>query len=463
MKRNSLMRLPSYLRYSISIIILLAVTFLKLHFFSLIGYQTPFLIYFGVVFVNSWFFGRGPAICSALIISLMVTYFFMPPYESFEINANQFLLIVIFLAESFIIIQLSSNLAKALKINQDNTDWFKAVIEKSSDAIIVVNAEGKRTYCSKSVENVIGYTAEEYLSFEPWKLGHPDELDQIRDKYKLLVQNPGGSLVLQHRMKHKKGHWIWVESRVTNSLNEPQINAMIANFNDVSERVEREQSRKDFIGIVSHELKTPLTSIKAYGEIISQNLEASNNKGLTLMATKLVQQTSHMAKMINDLVDVTIINAGRLHLDITDFDFNAFVYEIVENFRQTNSAYAFIIELAPLVLLSGDKERIGQVIINLLSNAIKYSPSGGEIYIVSQKKNSMLEVSICDQGIGIPKEELNRIFERLYRVSTVKHIKGLGLGLYICQQIIQNLGGSISVESEEGKGSVFRFSLPLTN
>jgi two-component system CheB/CheR fusion protein len=327
----------------------------------------------------------------------------------------------------------------------------------------VVNNDGKRSYCSPSVKNVIGYTAEEYLEFPAWKLGHPDELEGITAQYKRIIEKPGESSVLLHRMRHKNGKWIWVESRVTNSLDDPDLEAMIAIFNDVTARIETEQARKDFIGLVSHELKSPLTSMRSYGQALLKKIETNDHAAVFTFASRMYQLTNRMVKLINDMLEVATINAGQLKLEINNFDLHTLVYEITDSLQQTTDKHQLVVNLCKVNEISGDRERIGQLLTNLIANAIKYTPAGGEILITSELSDNRVKLSITDQGIGIPQKDLAMIFDRLYRVRDSGAVKGLGFGLYICQQIIQHHGGEIRVTSEEGKGSSFTFELPYPN
>jgi PAS domain S-box-containing protein len=460
MKRISISELPAYLRYILSVVLTAAATFFKLRFFDLIGSQTPFLLYFGAIIVCSRWLGKGPAFFSLLMSLLATVYFFMAPYNAFAINFRQAVELFLFAMEAWLIISLSVALIKSTKKNLAQMKLFEAIMAKSSDGIVVVNKEGKRTYCSPSVENVIGYTDEEYLHFPAWKLGHPDELDGIREQYSKLVERPGEGTVLLHRMKHKNGNWIWVESRVTNSLDVPYVEAMIANFNDVTARIETEGARKDFMGIVSHELKSPLTSMKSYGQILLKKIEAGDDTAVFSFASRMLQLTNRMAKLINDMLDVATINAGQLKLDVKGFDLNDLVYEIAHSLQQTTENHQLVMDLCEVYEVSADRERIGQVITNLIANAIKYSPKGGEINVASKMEGDTIKLSVSDHGIGIPKTDIDLIFDRLYRVGNSGTIKGMGFGLYICQQIIQLHGGKLGVHSQEGKGSTFSFELP---
>jgi PAS domain S-box-containing protein len=460
-KRLPAMLLPDYARYIISLLLVLLATYMKFVLFNLIGPQTPFLLYFAVLILCSRWLGYGPALSALMLSTLAVNYFFMEPFWQFQINKMQVLPLALFIGEGYLVIHISRALNNSLKMNVADQAMYKAIMERSSDAVVVVDARGKRSYCSPSVKNVLGYTDEEYLNMPPWQLGHPDELHDIKDKYEKLIQNPGSSIVMLHRMKHKNGHWIWVESRVTNYSEDVQLKSAIANFNDVTERIEIEQSRKDFIGIVSHELKSPLTSMNAYGQLLLKKLDVKNDPSLASLAEKLVTQMGRMNRIISNLLDVTTINAGRMQLNLSEFDFNALVAEVLENLQQTTDKHSLRDLLCPVKLITADRERISQVMINLIANAIKYSPDGGLITVLSIKDGDELRISVTDQGIGIPKNDLDKVFNRMYRVNNTGSVKGLGLGLFLCQQIVRLHGGVIGVESEDGTGSEFWFRLPL--
>jgi PAS domain S-box-containing protein len=461
MKINRLRDLPYFWLYIICLGLVFLSTYLRVIFFNVIGSQTPFLLYLGIILIVSRNLGKGPAFICLALCMLTTDYFFMQPYYALHLDGREAAQLIFFGLEGYLIIMISEQLTKAIKKNHADNSMFSAILENSLDGIVVVNTEGKRTYCSPSVKNIIGFTDQEYLNFPPWLLGHPDELQGIKEKYQRLINEPGKSDIFLHRMKHKNGHWIWVESRVTNLLHEPKVGAMIAHFNDVSQRVESDQLRRDFIGVVSHELKSPLTGIKLYGQLLHKKLGDTDNGISVGFLEKILQQVNHMEKMLADLTDVATIRTGRMQLNIAPFDFNALAYEVAESLQQTTDKHFIQLNLMTSNLISADEERLRQVIVNLVSNAIKYSPDGGDIKISAQEKDSYLMICVQDNGMGIPGRDKDRIFDRLYRVNgQTKGIKGLGLGLYICRQIIQLHGGSIEVDSEEGKGSAFRISLP---
>lgn len=181
------------------------------------------------------------------------------------------------------------------------------------------------------------------------------------------------------------------------------------------------------------------------------------------MLIRMEGQVRTLTCLINDLLDVSKIQVGRLDYAKEPFDLDALINEIVETAQLTSPGHRLMIHGASHATISGDWDKLGQVFINLLSNAIKYSPQADHVDISLETVQDGAFVRIQDAGIGIPKERQDRLFERFYRVDTSKQndVPGLGLGLYIAHEIIKHHGGEIMVSSEEGKGSIFSVSLPL--
>jgi signal transduction histidine kinase len=223
------------------------------------------------------------------------------------------------------------------------------------------------------------------------------------------------------------------------------------------------KAREEFIGIASHELKTPVTSIKSYAELVNESLTATGDVKNAALVAKLSKQVDRLTKLISDLLDTTRIEEGRLIYEYEEFSLNDFLQERVEEIRQIAGKRIITLALNEPSSVRADKERIGQVIANLVTNAVKYSPDNTLIEIQSLVDGDHIEVSVTDHGIGIPEESLPKIFDRFYRVGgqSMSTYPGIGLGLYISAEIIRNHDGKISVTSKEGEGSSFKFRLPL--
>ncbi len=221
--------------------------------------------------------------------------------------------------------------------------------------------------------------------------------------------------------------------------------------------------RDTFISVASHELKTPVTSLNVYLEVMLRQFKKEKNESAVVNLTKMKKQIDKLTVLIHDLLDVTRIQTGKLAFDEELFDLSEIVHDIVENTKPLANKHELIIEKNDPVQVWGDKDRLGQVISNFLTNAIKYSPDANKIIIHSEHTKDTVMVSVKDFGIGIEQSHLKKIFNRFYRVTdrNVQTFPGLGIGLYICHEIIKRHGGEIKVESKKGKGSLFSFSIPL--
>lgn len=222
------------------------------------------------------------------------------------------------------------------------------------------------------------------------------------------------------------------------------------------------QLRDEFISAASHELKTPLTSLKVYLQIIGKKSSGSDEKTPSYIA-RMGTQIDKLTRLIYDLLDVSKIQVGKLPINKEPFDFDELLVEIVDNLQMTSNTHRIIIDGKGGRLVLGDRDRIGQVVINLLTNAIKYSPEADHVMVHVLKNKRKVIVTVEDFGIGIDKKHLRKIFDRFYQVrgSDEKTFPGLGMGLYISYEIIRRHGSWLEVQSNEGKGSTFRFELSI--
>jgi PAS domain S-box-containing protein len=253
---------------------------------------------------------------------------------------------------------------------------------------------------------------------------------------------------------------------IVNSEGQPvMMRGSTLDITDIKNTREELRIKDEFIGIASHELKTPLTSIKAYIQLLEQMMENSDTDALKLAYIR--KSSSHidrLNRLISDLLDVSKIQAGKLQFNISEFSIDDLVQESIESIQYTSNAHKIEIQGSAGVMIKGDKLRLEQAFVNFLTNAIKYSPKADKVIVNIGSAPGSVEVSVTDFGIGIPKEKVSKIFDRFYRVENTPHLfTGLGIGLYIASEIIQRHDGRIWVETEEGKGSTFHFTLPVNN
>ena len=241
------------------------------------------------------------------------------------------------------------------------------------------------------------------------------------------------------------------------------IYAILNTAVDITEHIRQQQQKDNFIGIASHELKTPVTSIKAYNQVLENLLRRSGDTEKADIVLKMDRQINRLTRLIGDLLDTTKIDTGKIRFNRVDFDFEDMLNEVVEETQRISDQHHIVLKASSIGTVYADRERISQVIINFITNAIKYSPTADKVIVHATKTGDGVEVGVQDFGIGISPENCKKVFEQFYRVSGNKEhtFPGLGLGLYISAQIIEREGGKIWVESEIGKGSVFKFYLPF--
>jgi len=257
-------------------------------------------------------------------------------------------------------------------------------------------------------------------------------------------------------------HWIKVQGIVIyNEKNVPVM--MLGTILDTTESKRDEIRKNDFIAMASHELKTPLTSIKAYLQLLSRKLAPSNDNFINSALHIANLQVNRMTDLIHGFLDLSKLEPGKLKLNLKEFQINELIEETISETILISPNHKIIYLPDEKITVVADREKIGQVISNFLSNAVKYSNKGTEINLCLKQQGGSVEVVVADQGFGIKAKDQERLFQRFYRVENarMKNISGFGIGLYLASEIIQRHKGKIWVESAENKGSTFYFSLPL--
>lgn len=225
-----------------------------------------------------------------------------------------------------------------------------------------------------------------------------------------------------------------------------------------------EKKKDEFISIASHELKTPLTSIKGYLQLSERALENKNLENTKKYIQRTQLQLEKLSNLVADLLDISKIEGGKMKLNKGIFNFGKLLSNAIDMVRPTTNGHKIIVKGSADVDVYGDEVRIEQVIINYLTNALKYSPDAEEVHIESNITDNRLKVSVQDFGIGIPPRKQKNIFQKFYRVEeSSNRFQGLGIGLYICAEILKRHEGTYGVKSVPGSGSVFHFSIPILN
>lgn len=238
---------------------------------------------------------------------------------------------------------------------------------------------------------------------------------------------------------------------------------VVISHTEITERIRLENQKDEFLSIASHELKTPITSAKAYAQILFRLVGDQHGEQISTIIQKMERQLDRMSMLIGDLFDVSRIQAGKLQMNNSFFNYDELVKETCATLQLVHNKHTIQLHGVSNVTVFADRDRIEQVLINLINNAVKYSPKNTEITVRLEINTNKIITSIEDQGSGIPKDLLPHVFERFFRGvdNTKKTLAGLGLGLYISAAIINRSGGRIYVKSKVGKGSKFSFELPI--
>lgn len=315
------------------------------------------------------------------------------------------------------------------------------------------------------ISGQIEYTNSQWLAYqnnpECFPETHPDDPD-IEPAF--MASLPAGKpFEMEVRIKKiADNEYRYHLFRVLPALENGAIARWVGTFTDIEDQKQAVKRKDEFISIASHELKTPLTTIKAYVQLLERMTEdgiASNYVNRTLF------QVKKLDSLITDLLDISRIESGKMKFDKKNFLFEPMLDGILDMAGQTYPEFVFIKKGKADVEICGDEMRLEQVLVNFISNAVKYSGTRKEVYIeTSITPDKELKISVKDFGIGIPKEYQADLFKKFYRVEqSATHAQGLGIGLYICAEILERHNCKYGVQSVPGEGSVFYFSIPIIN
>lgn len=338
------------------------------------------------------------------------------------------------------------------------------IMAEGTDVMIAVSDElGNDIYFNEAWTALTGRTKTELIRQGWIDLVHPEDKDRIT-KTVSIGHMQKEMYQFEYRIADKKNSYRWLLSRATPRIkSDGTYIGYVCSTVDITEIKENEQRKNDFINMVSHELKTPLTSAISYVQMSEKKAVANDDERTASMLERAGKQLRKMTGMINGFLNISRLESGKIHMERHLFDIASLLKEAEAETAISVTTHKVLFTPVTETFVNADREKIGQVISNLISNAVKYSPLGSTIQVSCNTVDENVRVSITDKGIGVNKEDLPRLFERYYRVTgnDTRHISGFGIGLYICSEIIKGHGGEIWAESSIGKGSTFNFTLPL--
>jgi PAS domain S-box-containing protein len=350
-----------------------------------------------------------------------------------------------------------------IKQAEEKSAKLAAIVESSDDAIISKTLESVITSWNNSAQRLFGYKAEEIIGQTIYKIIPPDRQEE---EPHILSRLKKGERVEHFETKRltKDGRLIDLSLTIS-PIKDPHGNIIGLSkiARDITEKKLDETRKSDFIGMVSHELKTPLTSLNAIIQVANAKLRNSSDAFLTGAMEKANVQVKRMTGMINGFLNVSRLDAGKILIDKQEFSLDDLVREIIDETKLIVNTHRISLTKCVSIKINADMDKISSVITNLISNAVKYSPRGTVIEIACDLQDEMAVFSVKDQGMGIKPADLAHIFDRYYRVESddTRRIAGFGIGLYLSAEIIKRHDGVLWADSEIGKGSAFYFSLPV--
>lgn len=350
-----------------------------------------------------------------------------------------------------------------IKQAEERSVKLAAIVESSDDAIISKTLDSVITSWNDAAQRMFGYTAEEIIGEKIYKL---IPTDRTNEEPEILNRLKNGEHVKHFETQRltKAGNLIHVSLTIS-PLRDKDGNMIGLSkiARDITAQKLEEQRKNDFVAMVSHELKTPLTTISSYVQILLAKSKTEGDEFRINALTRTQVQTKKMVSMIHDFLSLARLDDGKITLNKSVFELHPLIEEVVTDAKILSTKNQIEIADCEEVLIYADRDKIGQVLNNLLSNAVKYSPAGGNILIGCKKDENTVHIFVKDNGIGITKEDQERLFQRFFRSSNeqLKGVSGFGIGLYLVSEVLRFHGSKMELVSEENEGSTFSFSLPL--
>ena len=348
---------------------------------------------------------------------------------------------------------------------------LQEVFNQMPGGVIIAEApSGKILMGNQQVEDILGHSVLPSATFHDygeWTGFHLDSGESVKgEEWPLARAIATGEVIKGEDYRYLRGDGTYCIIRINAAPicdAKDNIIAGVVTIFDVTEQRELEQRKDDFISIASHELKTPITTIKALTQLLKRKLQRQGLTEPVASLTKIETNVDKLTRLANDLLDVSKIQAGRLDYAEKSVNMNVLIRDVVETAQQITTTHTISLHGTLQKSMNGDADRLAQVFMNLLTNAIKYSPQANQVDVLLAEDEDKLLISVRDYGVGMSKDEQSKIFDRFYRIDDEKHraIPGLGMGLYIACEIVERHGGDIIVTSEEGKGTTFVVSLPF--
>lgn len=348
------------------------------------------------------------------------------------------------------------------KFLKESKEFSDSVVTSITDGIVVFDLNFRILKANNAFYNIFSINEDSVEGLHFHELRNTFfGLEQLRQKLdKIIETEAAGSFQLEwtnetHDQKHLSVKASFLDSKLVNRR-------IVLVITDITEKVHSEQQRDDLLAFVIHELRNPLANITLCNTLLEQSIEENEKEEAVEFLAKSNKNTERLKALIQELYDATQAGSGNLNFNKTIFSFEDLVKEVIEGVELTNESHEIKKSGTANVQVNGDRARISQTLNNYLLNAVKYSPEANKVDVQLSVENGQVVVAVKDYGQGIAEEQIPHLFERYYRAGNTKKIEGLGLGLYLCKQIIDAHNGRVWVKSKVNEGSTFYFSVPKT-
>jgi PAS domain S-box-containing protein len=374
---------------------------------------------------------------------------------------------------------------KAVQNLLDSERRFRALIEHSSDSISLIDANNKILYLSPAVKAIEGYDPDELIGRDGLENTHPDDIDAVKETVAQIIDNPGKPYPVVWRRKHKRGHWIWLEGRATNLLDDPVVKAIVTNYRDITERRQAEieihqlnegleqrvrertaelevvnRELEAFSYSVSHDLRAPLRHINGFSLALLEDYSDKLDETAKGYLNEVRGASQEMAQLIDDVLQLARVTRSEMHRE--KIDISEIAEEVVRSIRKRSGQRAVDVTIEKGLLTYGDKRLLGIVLMNLFENSWKFTAKreAPEIAFGRDNSNGRTGFYVRDNGAGFDMAYADKLYGAFQRLHSSSEFEGTGIGLATVQRIISRHGGSVWAEGELDKGATFYFSLP---
>ncbi len=448
------------------------------------GVESPYgELYFLITMWAAYFFSfRGFTLVTAIAItSYTAPYFYDTGYNTAGVTSALIHILFMLIAGGLVnllvrqvrdrnteLSRTTDRLALKMREVLQEKEKTAAVLASVADGVYVVDTSGRIVLWNRAAESIAGFTEEEMIGKGCY--GATGEFPEGAGGCTPLCGAAGGvdegfsSTGYEALTRRKDGEKIWLSvSAAPIRDTDGTLVGIVHVFRDISEYKEIDRVKSDFVATVSHELRTPLTSILGFSKTLLRTDATFSDASRRSFLLEIVREGERLARLIEDVLSVSRIEAGKLQLDHKPIDVAPTVGQVVKNMARLTSIHSFVINVPDdLPQVSADPDKLYQVLLNLVVNAVKYSPDGGSITVTAEGHGDQLRVEVADQGVGISPEHLPHVFERFYRAARGKGgAAGTGLGLFVSKSLVEQMGGRIWAESEVERGSRFFFELPV--